>query len=70
MNPNYEAIIIKDTPHFRLSMKKWPATKPENTYCVELTGISLNGQADPIVSTYQFFMTDAELKLLANALVK
>jgi hypothetical protein len=70
MNLNYEATIIKDTPNFRLIMKKWPANKPEGTFCVELTGISVQGNSDPIVSTYQFFMTESELNTLANALVK
>jgi hypothetical protein len=70
MNLDYETTIVKDTPTFRLVMKKWPANKPGGMFCVELTSISIQNNSDPIASSYQFFMTESELNLLSDALVK
>jgi hypothetical protein len=62
--------LIKDTPGFRLRVKSWKCVNPATLNAIEFIQEckDKDGEVD-LSSTYQFFMTDDELKLLANSLV-
>ena len=62
--------IIKDTPGFRLRVKSWKCVNPTELNAIEFIQEckNINGEVD-MTSTYQFFMTDEELKILAQSLV-
>jgi hypothetical protein len=62
--------IIKDTPGFRLRVKSWKCVNPATLNALEFIQEckNINGEVD-MTSTYQFFMTDDELKILAQSLV-
>ena len=62
--------IIKDTPGFRLRVKSWKCVNPTELNAIEFIQEckNINGEID-MSSTYQFFMTDEELKILAQSLV-
>lgn len=63
-------IVVKETPGFRLRVKSWKCTSPADLNSLEFIQESLKedgtvGQT----STYSFFMTDPELKTLAESIV-
>lgn len=61
--------IVKDLPHFRLKVRIWNCSSPSKLRTVEfLQECIVNGEVD-FISTYQFFMTDEELKTLSEGLV-
>lgn len=62
--------IVKDTTAFRLRVKSWKCLSPNDLNAIEFTQECKNkdGEVD-FSSTYQFFMTDEELKVLAKGLV-
>jgi hypothetical protein len=62
--------IIKDTAGFRLRVKSWKCVNPSTLNALEFIQEckNINGEVD-MSSTYQFFMTDDELKILAQSLV-
>ena len=62
--------IIKDTPGFRLRVKSWKCVNPATLNALEFIQEckNINGEVD-MTSTYQFFMTDDELKILAQSLI-
>ena len=62
--------IIKDTLGFRLRVKSWKCVNPTELNAIEFIQEckNINGEID-MTSTYQFFMTDEELKILAQSLV-
>ncbi len=61
---------IKDTPGFRLRVKSWKCVNPASLNAIEFIQEckDKNGEVD-MASTYQFFMNDEELKILAQSLV-
>ena len=62
--------IIKDTLGFRLRVKSWKCVNPTELNAIEFIQEckNINGEVD-MTSTYQFFMTDDELKILAQSLI-
>jgi len=62
--------VIKDTAGFRLRVKSWKCVDPTELNAIEFIQEckNINGEID-MSSTYQFFMTDEELKILAQSLV-
>jgi hypothetical protein len=62
--------IIKDTAGFRLRVKSWKCVNPTELNAIEFIQEckNINGEIG-MSSTYQFFMTDEELKILAQSLV-
>ena len=62
-------LTIKEDQAFRLSLKKWKCLSPADLNAVEFTQDCLRDGKVDFSSTYQFFMTDAELKSLAEGLV-
>ena len=61
---------VKDHEGFRLRVKSWKCLSPSDLNAIEFIQESKNleGEVD-FTSTYQFFMTDDEIKTLAEGLV-
>jgi hypothetical protein len=63
-------VIIKDDQAFRLRVKSWKCVRPSELNAVEFIQESKNTKQEvEFSSTYQFFMTNEELKKLANDLL-
>lgn len=63
--------IINDSPHFRLKIKKWKCSVPSDLNTVEFIRQVLDKDGAILsTSTYQFFMTDLQLNLLAEEITK
>ena len=61
---------IKENQGFRLRVKSWKCVSPSNLNAIEFVQESKNQQGEiDLSSTYQFFMTDEEIKTLAEGLV-
>jgi len=62
--------IVKEDLGFRLRIKSWKCSYPNNLNAIEFIQECKNkdGGVDSS-STYQFFMTDEEVKTLAQGLV-
>lgn len=63
-------ITIKENEGYRLILKKNACLRPEGLNNVEFTGEQLKDGEVINSSTYQFFMTQDELKTLAKVLVE
>jgi len=63
--------VIKESAAYRLRIKKNPCLRPEGLNNLEFVQEMLNdkGEVDS-TSTYQFFLTDNEIKILCEKLVK
>lgn len=62
--------IIKESDSFRLSLNKQKCQAPEGLFHIEMVQEQIvDGEIDT-VSTYQFFLTNEEIKALSNALVE
>jgi len=63
--------VVKDSQGFRLRVKSWKCQNPSDLNAIEFVQECKNkdGEVD-FASTYQFFMTDSEIKTLAEGLVK
>ena len=61
--------IVKEDAGFRLRVKSWKCLTPNTLNAVEFVQEckDKNGEVD-FSSTYQFFMTDEEMKTLAQGL--
>ena len=62
--------VIKENEGFRLTLKKEPCLRPEGLNNVEMIQEQLKDGEVIATSTYQFFMTEDEMDLLAKALVE
>lgn len=62
--------LVKDEEAFRLRVRSWKCLSPSTLNAIEFIQEckDKNGEVD-FSSTYQFFMTDEELKTLAEGLV-
>jgi hypothetical protein len=61
---------VNENQGFRLRVKSWKCTSPNNLNAIEFVQECKNKEGDvDFSSTYQFFMTDAEMKILAEGLV-
>jgi len=60
--------IIKENAGYRLLLKKNPCLLPDGLNNIEFTGEELKDGEIINTSTYQFFMTQEELNILAKAL--
>jgi hypothetical protein len=62
--------LIRDEPAFRLKGRMNKCLSPENLWCVEFTGESLNDQGEIVNnSTYQFFLEDAHIQNMVKGLL-
>jgi hypothetical protein len=63
--------VIKESAAYRLRIKKNSCLRPEGLNNLEFVQEMLDEKGEiSQTSTYQFFMTDAEIKLLCEKLVK
>jgi hypothetical protein len=62
--------VIKEKPGFRLRVRSWKCVSPADLNSIEFIQESLkdNGEVQES-STYNFFMTDVEIKDLCKTLV-
>jgi hypothetical protein len=63
-------VLIKDKEGFRLRMRKWKCIAPADLNALEFIQDSVDEDGEvTLTSTYNFFMTDNELKMLAATLI-
>ena len=60
---------VKEDQAFRLRVKSWKCVSPNNLNSVEFIQECMKDGEVDFSSTYQFFMTDGELKTLAQGLI-
>ena len=60
--------VIKDKKEFRLTLKKEPCLAPAGLNNIEMIQEQLKDGKVTQTSTYQFFMTQEEMNLLAKTL--
>jgi hypothetical protein len=63
-------VVIKEKTDFRLTLKKEPCLMPADLNNVEMIQEQLKDGEVIQTSTYQFFMTQEEMNLLAKALTQ
>lgn len=62
--------VIKEKPGFRLRVRSWKCSMPAELNSIEFIQEMLKENGDvQDTSTYNFFMTDEEIKLLCKNLV-
>jgi len=59
---------VKEDAAFRLRVKSWKCLTPNNLNAVEFIQECMKDGAVDFESTYQFFMTDEDMKTLAQGL--
>ena len=68
---NVKEFTVKENPGFRLRVQSWKCAAPADVNAIEFIQEIKNKDGDiSDVSTYQFFMTDTEVKTLAEGLLK
>jgi hypothetical protein len=66
---DYNEFVVKDSPGFSLRVRKWKCSRPSDLNSLEFIQESKNSQGGvDHSSTYNFFMTDEEIKRLCNLL--
>ena len=63
--------VVKENKAFRLRVKQWKCSSPSDLNALEFIQecIDKDGEVD-FTSTYNFFMTDDEVKTLCEGLLK
>ena len=62
--------VIKEKPGFRLRVRSWKCVRPADLNSIEFIQEMLKDNGDvQDTSTYNFFMTDEEIKILCKNLV-
>lgn len=62
--------IVKENQGFRLRVKSWKCHRPADLNALEFIQESIKDGEVDMTSTYQFFLTDAEVSVLAKSLVE
>ena len=60
---------VKENAGFRLRVKSWKCLTPTDLNAVEFVQETMKDGEVEMASTYQFFMTNSEMKLLAEKLI-
>jgi hypothetical protein len=60
---------VKEDAGFRLRVKSWKCTNPSDLNAVEFIQECLNDGDVSSTSTYQFFMTDNDVKVLCEGML-
>ena len=60
---------VNEDQAFRLRVKSWKCLSPNNLNSVEFIQECMKDGEVDFSSTYQFFMTDGEMKTLAQGLI-
>lgn len=66
---NIKEFTIKEDEAFRVRVKSWKCASPNNLNAIEFIQECIRDGEVDFTSTYQFFMTDTELKTLAQGIV-
>lgn len=67
----YQETIIKETPGFRLTLKKHEVLSPKGTFSIEMFQETLHTDGHTLyTSTYNFFLDHADLQALAHGLTQ
>ena len=61
--------VVKEDKAFRLRVKSWKCLTPNTLNAVEFVQECMKDGEVDFSSTYQFFMTDDEMKILAQGLI-
>ena len=61
--------IVKENAAFRLRVKSWKCVAPNDLNSIEFTQECLSDGEVQSTSTYNYFLTDAELDVLAKGLL-
>jgi hypothetical protein len=61
--------IVKENEGFRLRVKAWKCLAPNDLNSIEFTQECLKDGEVQMTSTYNYFLTDAELDVLAKGLL-
>ena len=62
--------VVKETESFRLKVRHWRCTSPNNLNSVEMVNECLDKDGNvEFSSSYNFFMTNDEIISLANQLI-
>ena len=61
---------VKDEQAFRMRVRHWKAVSPANLNAVEFVEDCMRDGEVDFTSTYEFFMTDDEIKTLIKGLEK
>ena len=61
--------VVKEDQAFRLRVKSWKCLTPNTLNAVEFVQECMKDGEVDFSSTYQFFMTDDEMKILAQGLI-
>jgi len=61
--------IVKENAGFRLRVKSWKCLAPNDLNSIEFTQECLKDGEVQMTSTYNYFLTDAELDVLAKGLL-
>ena len=61
-------ITVKESEGFRFRVKSWKCLTPNNLNAVEFIQECMKDGEVDFSSTYQFFMTDEDMKTLAKGL--
>lgn len=68
MSIEKKEFIIKDEAAFRLRIRHWKAQSPSNLNSIEFIQECMRDGKVDFASTYDFLMTDAEVKSLIKGL--
>ncbi len=60
--------IVKENEGFRLRVKSWKCLRPNDLNAVEFVQETLKDGETSMTSTYQFFLTDDEVKILCQGM--
>ena len=64
-----KGFIVKENGAFRLRVKSWKCVAPNDLNSIEFTQECLKDGEVQMTSTYNYFLTDAELDVLAKGLL-
>ncbi len=70
MTVEKKEFTIKDEPSFRMSVRYWKALRPDNLNSVEFVQDCMRDGEVDFTSTYNFLLTDEEIKTLIKGLEK
>lgn len=59
---------VKDEPAFRIRVRQWKAIRPADLNSIEFIQECMRDGEVDFTSTYNFLMTDEEIKTLINGL--
>ncbi len=60
---------VKETPGYRLRVISWKCQSPADLNAIEFIQESIKDGEVDMTSTYQFFMTDDEIKTLCQGML-